>query len=203
MIKLDAIRMMESMTALGDSVEKLRYPAARKLVPDKPLQRTPVRRFTRLLSEVLTPSYSRALQFHYRVLAYRRMAAVALAIRLYELDHRHRPEKLESLVPDYLPALPADPFAEDDRPFGYRLDLDRPFLYSVGPDGVDEGGAFEVRPGGIVDWDAEDTPFFLNGDRPYSRPSTAPASTQAGDDDQDVEDNEGQADDARHPEREG
>jgi len=99
-------------------------------------------------------------------LAERRMAATALAIRLYELDYGRRPERLAELVPDYLPSVPGDPFAAADRPIGYVPHAPRPVLYSVNIDGVDEGGRYVLYSAGRVERDAADLPFFLNGDRP-------------------------------------
>jgi hypothetical protein len=76
----------------------------------------------------------RTVQVLYRALAERRMAATALAIRLYELDNGTRPEKLTELVPDYLPALPRDPFSAEGNTFRYASDRTR--LFSAGPDRV-------------------------------------------------------------------
>ena len=35
-----------------------------------------------------------------------------MAVRLYELDHGRRPDKLADLVPDYLPEIPIAPLLE-------------------------------------------------------------------------------------------
>lgn len=103
---------------------------------------------------------------HLRCVADRRMAATALAIRLYQADHDgKRPERLEQLVPNYLSAVPTDPFHPAGGPIGYvpngvaptleegvdwytqeqlaKLSPSlqpRAILYSVGSDGVDDGG---------------------------------------------------------------
>jgi hypothetical protein len=63
--------------------------------------------------------FSEPDQYYYRQIARRRMAATAIAIKLYEADHGGRPDTLDALVPDYLPAVPADPYV-DDRPIGYK-----------------------------------------------------------------------------------
>lgn len=108
----------------------------------------------------------------YRSIAMRRMAATAIAIRLYQLDHEgQRPAALDALVPDYLPAVPVDPYV-GDRPIGYkpegvvpRVDTEfepwgtpltkeeraalplRPFplLYCVGTDLKDNGGRLTIN----------------------------------------------------------
>lgn len=54
-----------------------------------------------------------------RVQADRRAARLLVAIRRYELKHTRPPEHLAQLVPDFLPAVPNDPYTQ--RPFGYRL----------------------------------------------------------------------------------
>lgn len=95
--------------------------------------------------------------------AHRRMTAVALAIRLYEIDHGSRPEQLSQLEPDYLSSIPLDPFSETSHPFKYKPHARNPALYSVGPDGKDDGyallnddnyGSFKNRL---------DIPFLLDG----------------------------------------
>lgn len=67
-----------------------------------------------------------------------RMLTCSLAIRLYELEHGAPPSELSELTPDFLDDLPLDPF--NGEPFVYRRS-DKGFqIYSVGPDGRDDGG---------------------------------------------------------------
>jgi hypothetical protein len=103
---------------------------------------------------------------HFRAIAFRRMAAAALAIRLYEVDHGHKPPSLADLVPDYLREVPLDPFTDDGRTIRYLPDAHPPVLYSAGTDGVDDGGAYTIDSSN--DWRREvpDLPFFLDGYRP-------------------------------------
>lgn len=78
----------------------------------------------------------------FHTLADRRMAATMLAIRLYAVDHQGAlPESLSALVPQYLPAVPSDPFDANDNPIRYLPKYNPPVLYSVGYDGKDDGGA--------------------------------------------------------------
>jgi hypothetical protein len=66
------------------------------------------------------------------------VAKTLLAVERYRLAHAKLPETLDQLVPDYLAAVPADPF--DGAPLRYRR-LNRGFVvYSVGEDGKDDGG---------------------------------------------------------------
>lgn len=59
-----------------------------------------------------------------------------LACRAHEDATGRMPETLASLVPDYLPAVPRDPF--DGAPFRYSAE--RRLLYSIGENLVDDGG---------------------------------------------------------------
>jgi hypothetical protein len=73
--------------------------------------------------------------------ANRRLAATALAVMLYRADHGGAfPQTLDDLVPQYLPAVPVDPLAVRGATIGYVADGERPRIYSVGDNGVDNGG---------------------------------------------------------------
>jgi hypothetical protein len=61
-----------------------------------------------------------------------------LGIRIYQSEHASPPEKLADLVPDYLPAEPQDPFGKGA--LVYRRTSSGYVLYSVGRDGLDDGG---------------------------------------------------------------
>lgn len=63
----------------------------------------------------------------------------AIAIRLFEREQGFPPPTLESLVPAYLPAIPCDP---PSQPLRYHTDDQRYVLYSIGWDGLDDGGQF-------------------------------------------------------------
>jgi len=62
-----------------------------------------------------------------------------LALRAYRLDHGTYPAALSALTPGYLKAVPDDPFALSG-PLRYKLAGAKFVLYSVGPDGKDDGG---------------------------------------------------------------
>jgi hypothetical protein len=68
------------------------------------------------------------------------LSETALAIERYRLANKdHLPATLQELVPAYLDAVPADPF--DGRPIRYNRLPKGYLIYSVGEDGVDNGGA--------------------------------------------------------------
>lgn len=188
-IELDIVYMLGLMSQYCAAATAPNLPAANEMLAecDEQLkgldrQRGSIRGATHLLSSILFPSFSRTYVLHFRQVATRRMAAVALALRLYELDHGRRPEWLPDLVPDYLTALPEDPFAADKRTFGYKPDREQPVLYSVGNDGRDDDGQYGTKPTGGMDLDRKDLVYFLNGDGPrgpVQRPRGVVGSGQA------------------------
>jgi hypothetical protein len=72
---------------------------------------------------------------------------LVLALRAYELEKSAWPDKLEALVPDYLPALPRDPY--DGAP-SFRYAPSKRLVYAVGPDFKDDGG----EEGKDIGWQA-------------------------------------------------
>jgi hypothetical protein len=73
-------------------------------------------------------------------LAFRRTAIAAVAVERFRRRHDHQaPPSLEALVPEYLAAVPQDPF--DGAPVRYRLEGDGYVVYSVDVNGVDDRGA--------------------------------------------------------------
>jgi len=91
-----------------------------------------------------------------------------LAILLYRLDHQLQyPRKLDDLVPQYLPAVPQDVHAPDQRPLAYRPEMHPPIVYSVGYNGKDDGGS--------TDWRSADDVFPLEPTPQKSRPTSRQA----------------------------
>ena len=64
---------------------------------------------------------------------------VSLALQAYKADHAAYPNSLSQLVPAYLKSVPDDPFANAG-PLRYHRTGSTYILYSVGPDGKDDGG---------------------------------------------------------------
>ena len=67
-----------------------------------------------------------------------RLLAAELALRCYQSDQGHPPARLGELATIYLSHVPEDPFS--GQPLVYRAQGTNWLLYSVGPDGVDDGG---------------------------------------------------------------
>ena len=72
-----------------------------------------------------------------------RCTAAALAAERYRRVHGGWPESLDQLMPDFLAAVPIDPFTDD--PLLYHKLPDGVVIYSVGQDGVDNGGVVDAK----------------------------------------------------------
>ena len=115
--------------------------------PDKLL--SAARRFETELPELPTftsmhmttlPSF---VYLHLRCLAEIQAAMMALAAERHRLDTGRLPNSLAELASQFLPSIPTDPF--DGQPMRFALNDDGLILYSVGEDGVDDGGSVEPR----------------------------------------------------------
>ena len=68
-----------------------------------------------------------------------RVVVTAAAIKRFQLAHGKLPETLDALVPEFLKSVPIDP--NDGKALRYHPGADGTYLlYSVGEDGVDDGG---------------------------------------------------------------
>ena len=87
----------------------------------------------------------RAEMRHNRIAAHLRLLYAELAVRCYQSERGRAPTGLEQLVPKYLQRIPSDPFS--GHPLVYRPRGTNWLLYSVGEDGVDDGGRPVGRSG--------------------------------------------------------
>ena len=71
--------------------------------------------------------------------------SAALAVQAYRGDHGRYPARLEELIPTYLDRVTPDPFA-GGHPIHFRSKAGHVLIYSVGPDGVDNGGVVSSGP---------------------------------------------------------
>jgi hypothetical protein len=75
------------------------------------------------------------------------MTLLAFALAGYRADHMGKyPPTLAELAPAYIDVLPKDPFTDGD--LHYKSDGEGYLLYSVGPNGKDDGG---LGPGSFTD----------------------------------------------------
>lgn len=101
-----------------------------------------------LMLGILTPSLISAITTERQSQAQVALEPVALALAAYRLDQGGYPPLLQSLVPDYLDAMPADPLG--DKSLRYRRQVDGYLLYSIGTNLTDDGGVHDFREGDIV-----------------------------------------------------
>ncbi len=88
------------------------------------------------------------------------LLTIAVALHAYKLEHQQYPNTLSQLVPRYLSRVPADPF--DHRlSFAYRKTAAKYLLYSIGPDGRDDGGrpALNTRTSSV-----KQRPYYVQQD---------------------------------------
>ena len=93
----------------------------------------------RILAGFILPEFGMAHLQHEKKHVSLRAAALALAANRFHAAHGRWPAELGELVPDFIAALPDDPFGRG--PLLYRADGGGGWIiYSVGPNGVDDGG---------------------------------------------------------------
>jgi hypothetical protein len=84
----------------------------------------------------------------------RRIVTTAIALKRYQLKHGDYPPNLDAIVRSFPPAVTLDPV--DGKPLRYRPNQDGTYLlYSVGPNGKDDGGNPEPETsgeGGNMSW---------------------------------------------------
>lgn len=129
-----ALRGIEGWDDIGNTYAAFRQYAA---LPrsQRPAQPPAAATF---LMQIVVPSITRTVFQSDRALNNFRLHQAQLAARAYLLDNQQLPQSLEALVPDYLPAVPADTFG--DGPLRSVLAENGLTIHSVGPDGVDNGG---------------------------------------------------------------
>ena len=93
----------------------------------------------KFLAVIALPNYLKATTVTARNQTMANEALVACALERYRLAHQEFPASLAALVPQYLEKVPADLIG--GKPLKYRRDGEgRYVLYSVGWNGVDDGG---------------------------------------------------------------
>ncbi|HNQ23944.1 MAG TPA: hypothetical protein PKK06_12705 [Phycisphaerae bacterium] len=158
---LEVVAGMRLDRAIAQAMIEPTYPAARGRLLHERRGTSPWERWNAPLRLPYDEDISSAPSSYYRSLARRRLAATALAIRWYAVDHGGRPTTLEELVPGYLPAVPLDPLASDGSALRYCPAERRPVLYSVGENGIDDGGTTHVAPADRQRGHRDDMLFFL------------------------------------------
>jgi len=95
------------------------------------------------VASIVLPSLSRSYLAEWRVRMQIDIARTAIAAERYRREHGHWPESLQSLVPEYIEAIPVDVHATrgEIHPVRHAIHEDGALvIYSVGMSGKDHGG---------------------------------------------------------------
>ena len=105
-----------------------------------------------LAANMVMPSWPKAMRTAADTKARLVALKAALAIEQFRLANNNAlPPNLDALVPDYCSSVPRDPF--DEQPLRYKK-LPRGYVvYSIGADGVDNGGAERTNRKSMSDYD--------------------------------------------------
>jgi hypothetical protein len=90
------------------------------------------------VTHFIFPSFGKLFERLVTADALNELAAAGLALSRYHDANGEYPTSLEALVPDFLPIIPFDHFANG--PLVYRLEADGYALYSLGSNLIDNGG---------------------------------------------------------------
>lgn len=114
------------------------------------MQKSPVTPLMYINTLLLVPAETYAAQTYADTSARRDAADAAIAAELYRQRHGKWPEKLEQLVPEFLPHIPHDPFA--NAPQQMKVSPEGLRVYSIGNDDQDNQGNLVERmtPGGDI-----------------------------------------------------
>ena len=104
---------------------------------------------------LLAPAWSASFQATARIRATSDAVDTGIAIERYRREHGKLPEKLDELVPEFLPRVPIDPY--DGQPLRYVDDDEGCRVYSIGMNRTDEGGV-----GDLLGHPEEDVVFRLD-----------------------------------------
>ncbi len=108
--------------------------------------------------------------------AHLRLVLAEAAVRRCRLETGPLPASLDALVPKYLSAVPIDPYSE--RPLIYRRTEEGYLLYSVGGNGVDDGG----QRTDFIDATTSSGDLFFDAPETNDEPAASPAATAASND---------------------
>jgi hypothetical protein len=137
-------KMMEMM---GKAIDNARLPTHEQRAAEKALENEVKALSGNSLIRLVMPATQKVAEASRRKLAQVRCVQVLLALEQHRQAKGGWPMKLEELTPKLLPAVPLDPF--DGKALRYLKLADGVAVYSVGPDGKDDGGAIKSRPGGL------------------------------------------------------
>jgi hypothetical protein len=101
--------------------------------------KNPLEKFNHMFTLLIMPATGKMFDATGRNLAHRDAVRCAIAARQYQAAGGELPARLADLAPDFLPAVPADPF--DGQPLRLIVAEDGLTIYSIGRDRKDDGGS--------------------------------------------------------------
>ncbi len=102
-----------------------------------------IQQYLGTLATLVLPAIQPASDAYLRTRALLNAGRMMIALERYRKAHGHWPESSDALVPVYLKELPVDPFG--DGPIRFARRPEGLVVYSVGPDGQDDGGNLDSR----------------------------------------------------------
>jgi hypothetical protein len=111
---------------------------AKNLLSTGSLRRAAGRQIGQALVSLFASSLSACAFAEDRAAAYRIMNELVFALAAYRAEQGEYPAELVKICPEYVKSLPEDPFGTG--PFRYKREPQGYVLYSVGPNGKDDGG---------------------------------------------------------------
>lgn len=98
-----------------------------------------------------TPAFAKAFDKVLNADAARQLALTAIALKRFHLKYGRYPAQLSELTPAFLASVPSDPV--DGKPLRYQRNPGNTFLlYSIGADGVNNGGDASPAKGKSLWW---------------------------------------------------
>lgn len=91
-----------------------------------------------IVTRMMIPALSSAYRASRQCEARRRALLTGIAVERYRQAHGRFPAQLSDLVPQFIDAVPLDPF--DDQPLRYRTEDAGGIIYSLGADSIDNDG---------------------------------------------------------------
>lgn len=152
--EIDAVNALQNLTQAVRMAEAKCMPEARRLLPLYPAWTPGWDSLTHNISRRLVPYSGGSISYRFELTAQSRLAAVRLALRLFELDHGKLPSALDALVPEYIVSVPEDPLIGSGKPIGYEPSGDDPGLFAGVPDDAAKsrfGAGRSTRHGGELD----------------------------------------------------
>ncbi len=119
--------------------------------------------FGKMLAYILVPALDKILGEKCRLESDIIAMRLIVNMWIYKKDNGAFPKSLQALVPQYIDAVPVDPF--DGKPFRYKPD--KGIVYSVGKDCIDSGGStvklpkYERKSGKPNRWHLEDAVYEI------------------------------------------